>query len=164
MKDKSEVSLTTINKYRVSFSHEVNDMIKAAKQRGVISACILVGMLLLTYFVFAGNAKPVQSYDLPSYAVKNPMVAEAYLFAKENPEALNRVNCHCGCMQMSHEGRLHARGLLDCFKKDNGSYDIHGSQCAMCVNDALEVKQLMNQGKSKEDIKKIIDNKYTIGT
>lgn len=135
---------------------ENKDCCNKNKNGMIISIVIFILLAQIAYFGFyrgSGNS------GLPSYALKNKDAKEAYLFATENPEALDGVKCHCGCMEVSHEGRLHSRGLLDCFR--NGEkYDSHGAGCNMCVYDSLEVKKLASEGKSKEDIKRIIDEKY----
>ncbi len=87
-------------------------------------------------------------------------IQQAYAFARASPEKLDDVPCFCGCMQHIHDGRLHKRGLLDCFMKNDGSYEPHASQCDMCINDALEVQSLSSQGLSKDQIKARISSKY----
>lgn len=129
------------------------------------SISLLVILALATFFIFwAGKSNntgtQIGNYSLPAFASINSGVEEAYIFATENPDALKGINCHCGCMFMQHEGRLHSRGLLDCFRKNDGRYDVHGSQCQMCVNDALQVKRLVAADMPKEFIKNAIDSKY----
>lgn len=124
----------------------------------IISFLILALLISTTFLIFGNSSR--KDAGLPAYASINSEIQEAYLFATENPEALNGVNCHCGCMRMVHDGRIHSRGLLDCFKKENGDYDSHAANCAMCVTDTLEVKRLLTEGKNKEEIIKAIDNKY----
>ena len=130
------------------------------KNKWIMSAGIFIVMSLVTLFVF--RSAPIENNpdNLPPYAFINDQAKEAYLYAKNNPDALNGVNCHCGCMETIHDGRVHSRGLLDCFMKPNGEFDSHGASCQMCYVDALEVKQLTQQGKTKEEIKKIINLKY----
>ncbi len=124
-----------------------------------ISILTFLALVGIAYFVFTGN-KIKDDSGLPSYALINDNIKEAYLFATENPSALDGVKCHCGCMKAMHNGRIHVRGLLDCFKKENEDFDSHAAGCAMCINDALEVKRMLDQNKTKEEIKNIIDRKY----
>ena len=116
------------------------------------------------YFIMpAGiSGEIINGIKLPKYALASPQIKEAYLFAKENPEALDGVKCYCGCMEMLHDGRIHSKGLHDCFLNPDSKdgFEIHGSQCEMCVNDALQVKSLIGDGKTKNEIKEIIDSKY----
>ena len=64
---------------------------------------------------------------------------------------------------MAHNGRIHKRGLLDCFIQDNGGYDQHGSECQMCIDDTLQVKSLYAHGMTKTQIQAIINAKYAHG-
>src|SRR3989338_2942368 len=100
------------------------------------------------------------SSAMPAYATKHPLIKEAYTFAQENEGDLEGVNCYCGCMMHVHEGRIHSRGLADCFRTPEGGWERHGSDCSMCINDALSVKEMAAEGKSKEEIKSFIDAKY----
>ncbi len=120
-----------------------------------IGIILLVAALIISILCYS-------RYALPSYATKDPKVKEAYLFARQNPEALTGVNCYCGCMQniLANDERLHSRGIIDCFLEPNGNWEVHGSTCARCVEEALTVKTLISQGKTKEEIKAAIDAKY----
>lgn len=128
----------------------------------LISAGIFMIMALITFFVFENSTLKNNPDNLPAYAFVNDQAKEAYSYAKNNPDALNGVNCHCGCMRKIHNGRIHSRGLLDCFIKPNGEFDSHGANCEMCYVDVLEVKKLVGRGKTKEEIKQYIDSKYLI--
>lgn len=130
------------------------------KNKWIISIGIFIVLLLMASFIFRNPAIKNNPDNLPIYAFINDQIKDAYLYAKNNPDALNGVNCHCGCMKIVHDGRTHSRGLLDCFIKPNGEFDSHGASCEMCYIDTLQVKQLFSQGKTKEEIKKIIDLKY----
>lgn len=129
------------------------------KNKGMISLVIFIGLILTAYVAFFGKDSYVGNDGLPRYALKNGEIKEAYLFSRENPSALDGVKCYCGCMQSLHYGRIHKRGLLDCFVKENGDFDVHGSQCDMCVEDALQVKFLVGENKTKDEIKGVIDKK-----
>ena len=67
-----------------------------------------------------------------------------------------------------HGGRLHSRGLIDCFMQgdvnNNGEWDSHASECGLCYEDALYAKNLYVQGKAKEDIKQALEAKYATQT
>ena len=119
---------------------------------------ILIGIILILVIGIIVLNK--NSYGLSGYAVKSSVIEEAYLFANEHPDALEGVNCYCGCMQHLHNGRIHKRGLHDSFMKEEGSYEEHASNCDMCINDALEVKKMYEKNITKEEIKKYIDQKY----
>lgn len=125
------------------------------------STIIIIAILLIFAVVGIFALMPSGgARDVPWYAKSHQPTWDAYKFAIEDPESLNGVNCYCGCMQHQHDGRLHSRGLLDCFTKPDGSFDRHASQCDMCINDALEVKQMTMEGKTKDEIRNAIDGKY----
>lgn len=128
----------------------------------IISLGIIAALILITAVVFVpkGSGNVPDSTGLPKYALASRNITEAYLYARDNPDKLGGINCWCSCMQMAHNGRLHKRGLLDCFIKEDGSYETHGSTCAMCVNDTLQVKSLYAQSKTKDQIREIIDAKH----
>ncbi len=119
----------------------------------------VVIVAVLAFFIFPFSTGQATGTKLPSYATYNSKIKEAYLFAAENPDGLDMVNCYCGCMLHAHDGRIHKRGLLDCFMK-NGGFERHASECDMCINDALAVKKWIAEGKSKEEIQRMIDAKY----
>ncbi len=116
---------------------------------GILVALIAIPILLM----------PKNTEGLPGYAVQTEKIKEAYLFAKNSPDALDGVNCFCGCMQHLHSGRIHSKGIHDCFRNGDG-FEMHGSQCDMCVNTALDVKTMSSQGKTKDEIKLFINEKY----
>ena len=120
----------------------------------IISVLLIAGIVFAVYVLLSSNS------SLPAYAARHPLIKEAYTFAAETPEGLNGVNCYCGCMQHSHSGRVHSRGLLDCFMKNDGSFEQHASECDMCLRDALEVKEMTSEGLPKSEIKEAIDDKY----
>ncbi|MEW6295238.1 MAG: PCYCGC motif-containing (lipo)protein [Candidatus Diapherotrites archaeon] len=129
-----------------------------------ISKIVLMGIILFFAFlmlmIFSSKNTSVSGY-LPAFAAKNQKIQEAYTFAKNSGEKLDGVPCFCGCMQHMHNGRIHSRGLLDCFmEEDNKTFEDHASNCDMCINDALEVKTLSAQGLSKDAIKQKISSKY----
>lgn len=124
---------------------------------------LLAGIIGTFFLIKTAYANPL---SLPSYAFTNPQIKEGYTFAKLNETELNGLPCNCGCMTSAHGGgRIHTRGLLDCFMKgdvnNGGTWDSHASECSSCYQDALSVKQLLEQGKTKEDIKIILVNKYS---
>lgn len=112
--------------------------------------------------VVTGN--PAASLSgLPWYARVSANVTEAYLFATEHPDVLNGVECHCGCMERPHGGRIHTRGLIDCYFMENGTYDPHASECARCIADTLEAKTLFEKGMSRDAINQTLEAKYEPG-
>jgi len=124
----------------------------------------LIGIFLL---VKTAYANPL---DLPDYAFTKPGVKEAYSFAKLEGDKLSGLPCNCGCMTdaKNHGGRLHSRGLIDCFMQgelnNGGKWDSHASECGLCYEDALYAKSLYEEGKTKEQIKQALEAKYSTQT
>ena len=120
----------------------------------------LIGTFLLIKTAYANP------FNLPDYAFTNPKVKEAYSFAKLEGDKLNGLPCNCGCATdaVNHGGRLHSRGLLDCFMNgdinNGGKWDAHASECGLCYEDTLYAKDLYAQGKTKEEIKSALEAKY----
>jgi len=124
----------------------------------------LVGAFLI---IKQAYANPL---DLPNFAFTKPNIKEAYSFAKLDEDKLTGLPCNCGCMSdaASHSGRLHSRGLVDCFMQgdinNGGKWDAHASECGLCYEDALFAKKLYGEGKTKEDIKSALEAKYATQT
>jgi len=129
---------------------------------GILLVSIIGGILLIK----VAYANPLK---LPDYALLKPQIKEAYGFAKMNQEMLDGLPCNCGCMTAegaeAHGGRVHSRGLLDCFMNGNvnngGKWDSHASECGLCYEDALEAKKFYDNGKTKNEIKEILLEKYS---
>jgi|SRR3989344_225340 len=108
--------------------------------------------------------------DLPSFAFTKPAIKEAYSFAKLDSDKLDGLPCNCGCGSdaAGHGGRLHSRGLIDCFMRgevnNGGEWDAHASECGLCYEDALYAKKLYEEGKTKEEIKRALGEKYATQT
>ncbi len=103
----------------------------------VIGIGVYKSLTLNTGYIILENG-----IELPSYAFGSQDIKSAYIYAVTHPEDLDGVPCKCGCMQYSHEGRVHKRGLLDCFMKGDGSFDHHASECDMCISDALKTQKI----------------------
>lgn len=129
---------------------------------GILLASAIGGIFLIKI----AYANPL---DLPEYALLKPEIKEAYSYAKLNGDKLNDLPCNCGCTTPegaeAHGSRIHSRGLLDCFMEGNinngGKWDQHASECGLCYEDALEVKNLYNKGKNKEEIREYLIKKYS---
>ncbi len=78
-----------------------------------------------------------------------PGVREAYAAARAVPATLDGLYCHCDCAK--HFGH---RSLLTCFASD------HGSQCDICVGEAILAQQLAAQGNSLQQIRQTIDARF----
>lgn len=130
------------------------------RTRLVSAGVIVVAMIALVYGLSTVLNKDTSDKTLPTYAKSSPTIEEAYTFALSNPEVLNGIDCYCSCMQHPHDGRLHSRGLLDCFMREDGSFEKHGSECNMCIDDALDTKKWDEEGLSKEEINERFGIRY----
>jgi hypothetical protein len=93
------------------------------------------------YFATAKAAKPLPRTLEPT-GFSNRDVVAAYRAAKEIPNVLAQQPCYCHCdRSMGH------RSLLDCFAGK------HGSDCDICVKEALFAMQEYRKGKSPEQIR-----------
>ncbi len=66
----------------------------------------------------------------------------AYEVAARHPALLAQLHCYCGC---ERDGMMH--NLLDCYRTS------HGSQCPVCMGEALEAARLARQGVPIEQIR-----------
>lgn len=97
--------------------------------------------LIPHYFATIAMARPLPQTLDPSQFSNHDVVA-AYKSAKEIPEVLAQQPCYCHCdRSMGH------RSLLACFAGK------HGSDCDICVKEALFAMQEHRKGKSAEQIR-----------
>ncbi len=124
----------------------------------------VIGMLVL---LKAAYSNPL---GLPDYAFTKPNIKAAYSFAKLDGSKLLDLPCNCGCMKdaANHGGRLHSRGLIDCFMQgdidSSGTWDSHASECGLCYEDALYAKELYEEGKTRDEVKEALKTKYSTQT
>ncbi len=112
---------------------------------------------------FLGTLKPTDLGTFPeSIANSNDDAKKAYRFASdvENHSALKASSCYCGCQR----GLGHT-SLLDCYIEkllpgDQVIYAEHGNGCRLCVVEALSVEVWSDAGKSDEEIRKLVDEKF----
>lgn len=88
-------------------------------------------------------------------------VSDAYSYALANPDGiLDEVPCYCGCLETNEH--LSNR---DCFiehPRENSDqlFDEMGLNCGVCVATALDVKKMAEKGKTLDEIKQAVDEKY----
>ena len=120
------------------------------------TATILV-LLILSVFLAAcakqSNAAKLAPVSVLPDSVKSApaSVRTAYQFAVANPEALANVPCYCGCGSIGHHSNL------ACYVKDMSHdgkivFDNHALGCSICVDIALDVMKMTEEGKSPSDI------------
>ena len=85
----------------------------------------------------------------PSLVLNTPGAAEAYAAARNAPQVLDGVHCHCECAK--HFGH---RSLLTCFESD------HGARCDICMGEAVLATRLASQGASLDQIRRAIDERF----
>lgn len=126
-------------------------------------ALVIASVFGIIFLLKIAYANPL---GLPDYAFTKPSIKEAYSFAKLNQNYLTDLPCNCGCSidAKNHGGRLHSRGLIDCFMNGDvnagGKWDAHASECGLCYEDALEAKKLYEEGKTKDEVKDALEAKY----
>ena len=134
---------------------------KAATWKSVLFLAVVIVAINATAFYFAyrrsdnqatvprvphffADAKPAEPLPrtLEPTGFSNRDVVAAYSAAKKIPKVLAQQPCYCHCdRNMGH------RSLLDCFAGK------HGSECDICVKEALFAMQEHRKGKSPEQIR-----------
>lgn len=74
----------------------------------------------------------------------------AYKSAKENPDLLDKIYCYCKC-----QDNFGHKSLLTCF------VDRHGSQCGVCMDEALMASDLRKKGYGDEEIVEKVNAKFS---
>lgn len=140
-----------------------------------IPGTIAIAVILLIAYTLSGgsqtlNKTSVENQDtnrptkpeLPEFAEKTGRVAEAYIFAAQNPDKLMYLACYCGCAGMQHSDKLlQHRSLKDCYIKPDGSYEPHASECKLCNDITLKARDMLMTGYSLKDVRTKIDDGYS---
>jgi uncharacterized protein with PCYCGC motif len=129
------------------------------------SAALSFGTVVLV-LLLAGGCRSYQgdstadaaSQRVSSRVTLDPMlftgpVREAYKAAQEDPALFSKLYCYCGCER--NEGH---KSLLDCFR------DKHGSNCEICVGEALEARRLAEEGTPVDQIRDALHARYARGS
>lgn len=123
---------------------------------------IIFILILLSVVPLLGACSGSSAQELPEYVTRAPhSVQTAYRFAMEHPEMLTHQPCYCGCGVMGH------MSSLQCFIRDVDDrgrfiFDNHGAGCGICVDIALDVKRLSEEGFSQLQIRRYIDTTYGV--
>ena len=116
---------------------------------------VIAVLLILAFAVYASlNKNSTNKYNLPEEALNNPKLKEAYIFAIENPDILEKYPCYCGCENMGH------RNNKDCYYDENGNLEEHATLCGGCVGTTLDIKRMTEEGKTDEEILDYINENY----
>ena len=84
-----------------------------------------------------------------SMVLHTPGALDAYAAARNAPQVLDGLHCHCECAK-----NFGHRSLLTCFESD------HGSQCDICMGEATLATRLAAQGNSLDQIRRAIDQRF----
>lgn len=131
-----------------------------------IFAVLLV--LSAGFFILSSSNKTIAQPKIPQQTAQtDPLsifldqnkasaeIAEAYRFAKENPQGvLSKVRCYCGCLEQDHKNNR------DCFFNEDGSFDLMGLNCGLCIKTALTAKEMLAQGKTVDEISDYVDARW----
>lgn len=134
--------------------------VSARRLPWIIAGVAVVGLLLLLSFPRRGDAsqhptpRPGITAEkvLPTFAVGPTRgAADAYAVARQIPQVLDGIYCHCDCSKnMGH------RSLLTCFETE------HGGQCDICMGEAMMASQMAAGSSSLESIRKAIDAQFGV--
>ncbi|MGG3282296.1 PCYCGC motif-containing (lipo)protein [Paenibacillus solani] len=84
-----------------------------------------------------------------------------YATVNELMDVIKEIKCYCGCMD---EETGYHDSLRRCFIAENKDGEVkwtdHGAQCGICLTELQDAKRLHDEGKSVDEIKEFIDNKY----
>lgn len=94
---------------------------------------------------FGGEKRPTMS---PGHFIGK--TGRAYKAAKEVPDLLDKIYCYCKC-----QDNFGHKSLLTCF------VDRHGSQCGVCMDEALMASDLRKKGYGDEEIVEKINSKFS---
>lgn len=116
--------------------------------------------LLLTLVIAAGAVgcgDDSSDIDFPEFVYRSEEALEGYKIAAANQDVLEHIPCYCGCEQ----DREKYQNLKDCFyNRETGDYDEHAANCAICLEEARDVEQYLEEGLSLKEVRDRIDEKY----
>jgi hypothetical protein len=87
---------------------------------------------------------------LPEDKVTKEAARPGYAAAREFPEILDGIYCHCDCDER-HES---LRSLLGCFESDMAT------RCGICHGEGKLAGRLAREGKSLDEIRAAIDKRF----
>ncbi len=120
-----------------------------------VAAAALVGVLLVKQaggVVVHPDPRPGVTAERvlpPNLVMNTPGAAQAYAAARNAPQVLDGLYCHCECAK-----NFGHRSLLTCFESD------HGAQCDICMGEAMLAHQLASRGSSLDAIRRAIDERF----
>jgi len=106
----------------------------------------------------------VSVHELPSFLDgQSEGVRLVYQAAALSNDLLERIPCYCGCGKSAgHQSSLHC--FVHAYREDGSViWDDHGTRCGVCLEIAAESIRLRQEGKSVQEIREYIDEKYRDG-
>lgn len=136
----------------------------------VIGFLVFIFLITVLVILISGTSSPSAAQPglplapesiLPDVIVNyaEPRTIEAYRFAAANPELLTHQPCYCGC-NMIHESN-EACFIQDIAEDGTITFDMHAISCGVCVDIALDVKLMTEEGHSQLEIRNYIDDAYS---
>lgn len=102
--------------------------------------------------------------ELPAFLDdQDETIRNVYQVAAQHQDLLQYIPCYCGCAESAnHESNLH------CFIGDSSTDDLivwddHSTRCGLCLETAAESIIMQREGKTVEEIRQYIDEKYEEG-
>lgn len=128
----------------------------------VVSTFLLLGItatLIAVLGIMGETAaeRPDGGNAFPEFVYYSPTSERVYRLAVDNQLLFARVNCYCGCVNLAEDPH---RDLLDCFLNDDGTFDPHAVGCNVCGDIATDAVAIEAQGKSADEVSRLIDEKY----
>ena len=113
-----------------------------------IAVVVIAGAGIGIKYLVASQQPETRPFQTTSM---EPRIRRAYEIAREIPDVLEQIPCHCGCMR----NKLGHSNNLDCFRTE------HGESCWMCVAIAHDVDVFTKQGASIDWLRRYVTNVYT---
>ena len=131
---------------------------KSSRLPWIIAGAAVLALLLLLALPHLGSAslhptpRPGITADKvvpPVFVPRTAGAAEAYAVARQIPQVLDGLYCHCDCSK--HLGH---RSLLTCFEGE------HAGECDICMGEAMLASQMTAGGASLDQIRAAVDSQF----
>jgi hypothetical protein len=126
----------------------------------LVAAIAVVALLLLALAACSTGPAQTPAADIPDpvfpeFVYLSDMSLKAYRIAVRNGDLLRKLPCYCNCaISLGH------RSLYDCFLNADGTFNDHASGCAVCDMEAADTATWKAEGKSVQQIRRLIDTTY----
>lgn len=135
-----------------------------ARNRPLLAVAGVVVIVVLGIMALMAVGREVRSgsaTDLPDFVrAAGPDVEAAYQGAIKYKDEFSEIRCYCGCdVSVGHDG------LADCHIADERAdgifvFDEHSRFCGICIGEALDATQWLDEGVSLEEVKARIDARW----